>query len=149
MTLTKTTLVSGLLLFMLTMPVHAEPDGITSGKQLQAQAEKETRKISTADLKAMLDDELEMVLVDIRTKTEVQSMGGTIDATQNTVIARGWLEFSITRAAQNKDTPIVVYCGAGIRSPLAAKTLQDMGYTNVQDYSEGFLAWKKAGLPVK
>jgi rhodanese-related sulfurtransferase len=76
-------------------------------------------------------------------------MGGTIDAPQNSVIPRGWLEFRASKVAQTKDTPIVVYCGAGFRSPLAAKTLQDMGYTNVKNYSAGFIGWRKEGLPVK
>jgi rhodanese-related sulfurtransferase len=59
------------------------------------------------------------------------------------------LEFRVSKVAQNKDTPIVVYCGAGFRSPLAAKTLQDMGYTNVKNYSAGFVGWRKDGLPIK
>ena len=75
-------------------------------------------------------------------------MGGAIKAQQNVNIPRGWLEYRITRIALNKDTPIVVYCGAGIRTPLAAATLQNMGYTNVKDYSAGFIGWRKAGLPV-
>jgi rhodanese-related sulfurtransferase len=149
MTVRKSTIIAAVLLFAVSVPVQSAPDGITSGQQLQKQAESVTRDISTQELKTMLDDELEMVLIDIRTTDEVKNMGGTIDAIQNSVIPRGWLEFRVSKVAQNKDTPIVVYCGAGFRSPLAAKTLQDMGYTNVKNYSAGFVGWRKDGLPIK
>lgn len=149
MTVRKSTIIAAVLLFSVSVPVQSAPDGITSGQQLQKQAESVTRDISTQELKTMLDEELEMVLIDIRTTDEVKNMGGTIDAIQNSVIPRGWLEFRVSKVAQNKDTPIVVYCGAGFRSPLAAKTLQDMGYTNVKNYSAGFVGWRKDGLPIK
>jgi rhodanese-related sulfurtransferase len=145
----KPTIITAVLLLAISVSAQSAPEGITSGQQLQKQAESVTTDINTQALKKMLDDELEMVLIDIRTTDEVSNMGGTIDAIQNSVIPRGWLEFRASKVAQNKDTPIVVYCGAGIRSPLAAKTLQDMGYTNVKNYSAGFLGWRKAGLPIK
>jgi len=137
------------VLSFISFPVQATPEGIQSGQQIQKQAESVTTDISTTQLQKMLDNELEMVLIDIRTTDEVKNMGGTIDAPQNSVIPRGWLEFRASKVAQTKDTPIVVYCGAGFRSPLAAKTLQEMGYTNVKNYSEGFIGWRKAGLPIK
>ena len=149
MTNKKPTIITAVLLLAISVSAQSAPEGITSGQQLQKQAESVTTDIDTQALKKMLDDELEMVLIDIRTTDEVSNMGGTIDAIQNSVIPRGWLEFRASKVAQNKDTPIVVYCGAGIRSPLAAKTLQDMGYTNVKNYSTGFLGWRKAGLPIK
>ncbi len=129
--------------------VQAEVAGVPTGFQLQAEAEKSTLKITTTELKTMLDEELDMVLIDIRTAAEIQNMDGKINAPQNVHIPRGWLEFRVQRVALSKETPIVVYCGGGLRSPLAAKTLQDMGYSNVKNYSQGFFGWKKAGLPVK
>jgi rhodanese-related sulfurtransferase len=129
--------------------VQADVAGIPTGFQIQAEAEKKTTLISTEELQKMLDNELDMVLIDIRTDTEIQNMDGKIDVPQNVHITRGWLEFRVQRVALSKDTPIVVYCGGGLRSPLAALTLQTMGYTNVKNYSAGFFGWKKAGLPVK
>jgi rhodanese-related sulfurtransferase len=76
-------------------------------------------------------------------------MGGAIDAPQNVNIPRGWLEFRIENEAKSRDTPIVLYCGGGLRSTLAADTLRQMGYVNVMNYNDGFLGWQKAGLPVK
>jgi len=103
---------------------QADVAGITTGAQLQAEAEKRTTVISTEDLKKALDDDLDMVLVDVRLPSEIKGMGGAIKAPQNRNIPRGWLEYRITSVALSKDTPIVVYCGAGVRTPLAADTLQ-------------------------
>ncbi len=128
---------------------YAEVAGITTGAQLQTQAEKRTKVISTQDLKKALDENLDMVLVDVRLPSEITGMGGAIKAAQNRNIPRGWLEYRITSVALSKDTPIVVYCGAGIRTPLAADTLQKMGYTNVKNYSAGYIGWKRAGLPTQ
>lgn len=138
-----------LSLAILGTTVQAEVAGIPTGFHLQAEAEKKTTMISTAEVKKMLDEELDMILIDIRTATEIQNMDGKIDAQQNVNIPRGWLEFRVQRVALSKDILIVVYCGGGLRSPLAAETLQNMGYTNVKNYSAGFIDWKKAGLPVK
>jgi len=128
---------------------YADGSAIPTGFQLQEIAEKQTKIINTQDLKTMLDEELDMILIDIRTADEIRNMEGKIDAEQNVNIPRGWLEFRAQRVALSKDIPIVVYCGGGLRSPFAAKTLQDMGYTNVKNYSQGYFGWKKAGLPVK
>ena len=149
MTIKKSLALSTLLLASLTTTgLYAKVPGITTGEQLQTAAEKRTKIINTADLKKALDEDLDMVLIDVRLPSEIKAMGGAIKAPQNRNIPRGWLEYRITSAALSKDTPIVVYCGAGIRTPLAADTLQKMGYTNVKNYSAGFIGWREAGLPV-
>jgi rhodanese-related sulfurtransferase len=149
MTIKNTLALSTLLLASLTTTgLYAKVPGITTGEQLQAAAEKRTKIINTADLKKALDEDLDMVLIDVRLPSEIKAMGGAIKAPQNRNIPRGWLEYRVTSAALSKDTPIVVYCGAGIRTPLAADTLQKMGYTNVKNYSAGFIGWREAGLPV-
>ena len=137
-----------LLALLLNTTLQAKVPGIITGAELQAAAEKRTKVISTEELKKAIDEELDMVLVDVRMPSEIKNMGGSIKANQNVNIPRGWLEYRITRVALSKDTPIVVYCGAGIRTPLAADTLQKMGYTNVRNYSAGFIGWRQAGLPV-
>ena len=142
------TFLSTLIIASTLSVAQANVPGITTGAQLQAAAEKRTKIISTEELKKELDENLELILVDVRLPTEIKNMGGAIKADQNRNIPRGWLEYRITSAALSKDTPIVVYCGAGIRTPLAADTLQKMGYTNVRNYSDGFIGWRKAGLPV-
>ena len=58
-------------------------------------------------------------------------------------IPRGFLEIRTESTLPEKDKPLVVYCGGGVRSAMAAKTLQDMGYTNVVSMSGGFTRWRE------
>jgi rhodanese-related sulfurtransferase len=140
---------SVLVLSVAMLPVvQADVAGVKGGKQLQAEIGKHVKNISTVDLKKLLADDPEVVLVDIRLPSEITAMGGAIKASQNVNIPRGWLEWRITNVALKKDTPIVVYCGANVRSPLAANTLTKMGYTNVKNYADGYIGWKRAGLPI-
>jgi len=60
-------------------------------------------------------------------------------------IPRGFLELRVEDAVPDKDQPVVVYCAGGTRSALAAKTLQDLEYTNVSSLAGGFNAWKSEG----
>jgi rhodanese-related sulfurtransferase len=68
---------------------------------------------------------------------------------------RGMLEFWVDPASPyhkpvfaDESRQFVLFCGAGWRSALAAKTLEDMGMRNVAHIDGGFAAWKKAGAPV-
>lgn len=142
-------LVTGcLVLLALPAMASAEIAGIKSGQDILQSVAPKVSNINTAELKKEIDGNPDLVLIDIRTRKEIESMGGAIDAPQNTTIPRGWLEFRIGKAASSKDTPIVVYCGGNIRSPLAADTLQKMGFTNVKNYADGFIGWRNDGLPV-
>ncbi len=147
--MTKRTLIL-VLAVALTFPaiLNARVAGVKSGDDLVAEVADKVKNIDTATLEKEIDTNPDLVLVDIRTYGEISAMGGAIDATQNVNIPRGWLEFRIGKHAQSKDVPIVVYCGGNIRSPLAAYTLTQMGYTNVRNYADGYLGWKKAGMPV-
>lgn len=66
-----------------------------------------------------------------------------------THIGRGVLERDVERAIPRRDAPIVLYCGGGYRSALAAESLGRMGYTDVQSMDGGFRAWSDAGFPVR
>ncbi|HCX13178.1 MAG TPA: sulfurtransferase, partial [Gammaproteobacteria bacterium] len=104
--------------------------------------------INTDELNKILDTDPSVVLIDVRSPFELKHTG-TIARGQNVNIVRGWLEFQIGDHAKSKDTPIIVYCGRNLRSPLAAKTLENMGYTNVKNYADGFFVWKEEMNPVK
>ena len=73
-------------------------------------------------------------IIDVREESEVAQSGKVSDALH---IPRGLIEFQLNPEAQNnplgiqKDSTILVYCAAGVRSALAAKTLQDLGFDNV------------------
>jgi rhodanese-related sulfurtransferase len=104
-------------------------------------------KVDSEELKSMIDTKKDFVLLDLRTPDEIRNEG-KIDAPQQLEIPRGSLETQIFQKVVDKDTPIVAYCGAGFRSALAVKTLEDMGFTNVVNYEEGFMTWKISGYPI-
>jgi len=62
-------------------------------------------------------------------------------------IPRGHLESKIETHVADRSTPIVIHCASGVRSAFAAKTLQDLGYTDVVSMSGGFNKWKDEGRP--
>lgn len=106
--------------------------------------------LSTEEFTELLQQESELRVIDVRMPDEIATLGGTINAGLHPLnINRGWLEFRIADAVPDKDTPIVLFCGINQRSPLAARTLMDMGYSRVYNYTDGFFAWRDAGLPIK
>ena len=86
------------------------------------------------------------VLVDVREADEFAA--GHLAGAMH--ISRGLLEFkfSANPALQARDLKIVLYCKTSGRAALAASTLQEMGYQNVQSIAGGFDAWVGAGKPV-
>lgn len=64
-----------------------------------------------------------------------------------THIGRGVLERDIEKAIPEKTADIVLYCGGGYRSALAAESLQKMGYTQVTSMAGGIRSWREQGLP--
>jgi len=64
-------------------------------------------------------------------------------------LGKGIIERDIEAAIADKHAPIVLYCGGGFRSVLAADALQQMGYTNVVSMDGGIKAWREAGCPLE
>jgi adenylyltransferase/sulfurtransferase len=108
------------------------------------QAKREIVEISIEELKARLDQGGSLFLLDVRGREEVAQ--GYIEGAVH--IPRGFLELNIEQVVQDRSTPMVVYCAGGVRSALAAKTLQGMGYTDVVSMAGGFNDWRDAGFPV-
>jgi len=63
-------------------------------------------------------------------------------------LGKGVIERDIEAAIPDRDAHIVLYCGGGYRSALAADALRQMGYANVASMWGGWRAWTEAGLPV-
>ncbi len=103
------------------------------------------RVLSLEDLKRRLDEKASMVLVDVREKDEVRA--GFIPGALS--VPRGFLEIQIEGKVPDKNANVVLYCAGGTRSALAAKTLADMGYTNVESANPGFVRWKDLGFPIE
>lgn len=83
-------------------------------------------------------------LIDVREQCEWQA--GRVPCAVH--MARGILERDIESCIPDTGAEIVLYCGGGYRSALAAESLQRMGYTNVWSMAGGFRGWVEAGLPV-
>ena len=64
-------------------------------------------------------------------------------------LGKGIIERDIEAIVPDPDKEMVLYCGGGFRSALAADNLQKMGYTNVISMDGGFRGWKEAGLPIE
>jgi len=132
----------------LELPLDAPPLNAGANAILK-KVNKRVKQISTDEFKALLKANTETLVIDVRNPEELTLRGGYISATRFVNLPRGLLEFQIDTFAPNKKTPIVVYSNFNQRSPLAADTLMQLGYSNVKYYTEGFLKWKRAGLPVK
>jgi rhodanese-related sulfurtransferase len=64
-------------------------------------------------------------------------------------LGKGIIERDIEETVPDKATEVILYCGGGYRSALAADVLQAMGYTNVWSMAGGWKAWKDSGAPVE
>ena len=96
------------------------------------------------DVKARLDSGQALYFLDVREDHEF-AQGYAEGATH---LGRGILERDIERAIPHKDSKIVLYCGGGYRSALAAANLREMGYVDVISMKGGIKAWKEAGFPI-
>jgi adenylyltransferase/sulfurtransferase len=108
--------------------------------RLIAQVKQAVKEIDAHQLKERMDKK-DTVVVDIREFDEYAQ--GTIPGSH--FIPRGFLELRIENLAPQRDMPIALYCAGGVRSALGARSLQEMGYTNVVSVSGGFGGWKNAG----
>ncbi|UCH39232.1 MAG: MBL fold metallo-hydrolase [Gammaproteobacteria bacterium] len=136
-------------LLLATFSAGAQEGGPLVGLEYLEQVNQRIRNIGTAELEALIAEEPSLVIIDVRHESEVNARGGMIDGRREIIVPRGWLEFRMANEVPEKDTPIVVYCGINQRSPLAAETLEKMGYTDVRNYAPGFFEWRDLGKPIK
>lgn len=85
------------------------------------------------------------VLIDVREDREWQA--GHLPQAMH--LGKGVIERDIEAMVQDKQQTLVLYCGGGFRSALAADVLQKMGYTDVLSLAGGYSAWVNAGLPLE
>ena len=85
------------------------------------------------------------VLVDVREESEFAA--GHVPGAVH--LGKGVIERDIEAKVPDPATPLVLYCGGGFRSALAADALQKMGYTDVISMDGGWRAWTEKGLPVE
>ena len=105
-------------------------------------SKKHIREVTVDEVKAKLDRGEKFVLVDVREEGEFATdhLPGAIH------LGKGVIERDIEARVPDQDTPMVLYCGGGFRSALAAENLQRMGYTQVLSMDGGVRGWREKGL---
>jgi rhodanese-related sulfurtransferase len=108
-------------------------------------ARKRIREVTIDDVKAKLDRGEKFLLIDVREESEYAAdhLPGAIH------LGKGIIERDVEERVPEQNTPLVLYCGGGFRSALAADNLQKMGYSNVISMDGGIRDWRERGYPVE
>lgn len=109
-------------------------------RDLLTKTKSEIREVDTATAEVMRHEPGAVVL-DVREADEYEQ--GAIPG--SVFLPRGHLESQIENRVSDKDTSLIVVCAAGVRSAFAAKTLEELGYTDVVSMAGGFNRWKDEG----
>jgi rhodanese-related sulfurtransferase len=120
------------------MPDH--PEGFL---RLVKEAKTRIKEEDYRDIKKKLDAGEPIIIIDTREDNE-WARGHIPNAVH---LGKGVIERDIEKAIPDKDATLVLYCGGGYRSALAADNLQKMGYRNVISMDGGWRGWTEAGFP--
>ena len=112
--------------------------------QLVDETRKRVRETNADEVKSRLDRGDKFILVDVREESEFAKdhLPGAIH------LGKGVIERDIETKVPDLNAPLVLYCGGGYRSALAADNLQKMGYKNVLSMDGGIRAWREKGFPL-
>src|SRR4051812_28255912 len=113
--------------------------------KLVEESKPKVRELTINDVKQKLEAGERFHLIDVREESEWAR--GHLPRAE--YLGRGIIERDIEQRIPNTGDEIVLYCGGGFRSALAAENLQKMGYTNVASMDGGFRGWSEKGLPVE
>jgi rhodanese-related sulfurtransferase len=102
-------------------------------------------EVSVDEVAARLANGDRFELVDVREASELAA--GRVKGARH--LGKGVIERDVEKAIPDVDADIVLYCGGGYRSVLAAENLLKMGYTNVKSMAGGWRAWKAKSLPTE
>jgi len=103
------------------------------------------RELTIDDVRRKLDAGASFHLIDVREESEFAK--GHLPRAQH--LGKGIIERDIESRLPDTGAEIVLYCGGGFRSALAADALQKMGYTNVWSMDGGWREWNEAKLPTE
>ena len=108
-------------------------------------AKKRVKETNVADVKRRMDAGEKFVLVDVREESEWAQghLPGAIH------LGKGIIERDVEQRVPDTGAKMILYCGGGFRSALAAENLQKMGYSNVESMDGGWKGWLGAGLPTQ
>jgi sulfur-carrier protein adenylyltransferase/sulfurtransferase len=110
-------------------------------RDLLKQVRSEIRETTPEAVKERLGRDRRLRLLDVREDDEVQH--GIVPGAAH--LSRAHFESRAEDVLPDKDAEVIVYCASGVRSAFAAKTLEDLGYTNVASMRGGFTRWKDLG----
>jgi rhodanese-related sulfurtransferase len=108
-------------------------------------ARSRVKECTVEDVRRMREAGEDFVLVDVREESEYAK--GRLPAAMH--LGKGVIERDAEAKLPDADAKIILYCGGGYRSALAADNLQKMGYTNVISMDGGYRGWNEAGLPTE
>jgi rhodanese-related sulfurtransferase len=112
--------------------------------QLVQETKKHIRETNVDEVKARLDRGEKLCLVDVREESEwaKDHLPGAIH------LGKGVIERDIEGRLPDAGAEIILYCGGGFRSALAAENLQRMGYSRVLSMDGGIRGWRAKGYPL-
>jgi rhodanese-related sulfurtransferase len=102
-------------------------------------------EIASEDIAARIAAGDRFELVDVREESEFAA--GHIKGARH--LSKGIIERDIEKAIPDSDAEVILYCGGGYRSALAAESLVKMGYPNVKSMAGGWREWKAKGFPTE
>lgn len=108
-------------------------------------AKSRIKEVTVSETRARMQENSDARLIDVREDNEWDAAhaAGAIH------LGKGIIERDIEATVPDKSTELILYCGGGYRSALAADVLQTMGFTNVYSMAGGWKAWKDSGAPVE
>lgn len=109
------------------------------------EARQKIAELTIDEVKAMLEQGEDFLLLDVREESEWRQ--GHLPRAQH--LCKGVIERDIESLCPDPNRRIVLYCGGGYRSALAAEALQRMGYKRVASMWGGWRAWLEAGYPTE
>jgi rhodanese-related sulfurtransferase len=113
--------------------------------KLANDARSRIRELTVAEARARLAANPQALLIDVREDNEWEA--GHASGAEH--LGKGIIERDIEARVPAPETELILYCGGGYRSALAADVLQRMGYRNVYSMAGGWKAWQEAGAPVE
>jgi rhodanese-related sulfurtransferase len=111
--------------------------------KLVEDAKRNVKETNVAEVKRRGDAGEKFLLIDVREDNEWAK--GHLPGALH--LGKGIIERDIEQRVPDTGAKLILYCGGGFRSALAAENLQKMGYTNVESMDGGWKGWVEAGLP--
>jgi rhodanese-related sulfurtransferase len=109
--------------------------------KLVNEAKGRIREVTVAETQQRMREDADVKLIDVREDNEWEAA----HAAGAAHLGKGIIERDIETTVPDKNAELILYCGGGYRSALAADVLQQMGYTNVFSMAGGWKAWQEAG----